>query len=252
MIDHLHHIRTDTATIIGIASGHDPTTPVPTCGDWSLADLTWHIGEVQDFWAWIVSRRAADPSGYPDPQRPPDAELAGFLRDASDRLVAALDGADPADGCWSWASDHTVGFTFRRQTHEALIHRVDAELAVGIDPVLDPEVASDGVDEMLAVFLSDIPEWGTFRPDNVAIALIGTDTHDAWTYRFGRMTGTSPESGRSYDVDALIADADASPAATINAPVAELDLWLWGRGAIPTSSGDRSLLERLRNAAIAE
>ena len=101
MIDHLHHIRADTATIIAIATDQDPSTPVPTCGDWSLADLTWHMAEVQDFWTWIIDRRAPDPSGYPEPDRPSDRELAAFLGEACDRLVSTLRSAEPADRAWS-------------------------------------------------------------------------------------------------------------------------------------------------------
>ena len=197
-----------------------------------------------------MEQRATEPSGYTAPVRPSDGGLANYLKDASDRLAAALSRSDPHDPCWSWSSDHTVGFTRRRQTHEALIHRVDAELAVGIDPVLDPEVAEDGVDEILSVFLSDIPDWGTFRPADAVVALNTTDTNRSWTCRFGRLTGTSPDSGRSYDVDALLIDPEASAAAEVTATAAGLDLWLWGRGATPSASGDSELARRLRAAAI--
>ena len=45
----------------------------------------------------------------------------------------------------------------RRQAHEALVHRVDAEQTAGL-PVTDPGVAlaADGVDEMLGVMVSGL------------------------------------------------------------------------------------------------
>ena len=45
------------------------TAPVPGCPGWRLADLVWHLAEVQHFWAWVVRTRAADPSTYVEPVR---------------------------------------------------------------------------------------------------------------------------------------------------------------------------------------
>ncbi len=48
-----------------------------------------------------------------------------------------------------WADDKTAGYIARRQAHEALVHRLDAELTVGDRTPLDPRLAADGVDEAL-------------------------------------------------------------------------------------------------------
>ena len=45
----------------------DLTTPVPTCGDWTLADLIWYLAEVQSFWEYIIANRPAGPDRYPAP-----------------------------------------------------------------------------------------------------------------------------------------------------------------------------------------
>ena len=50
-------------------------TPVPTCPDWSVADLVWHLTEVQHFWTHIVTNRPDGPDSDEEPVRPPDAEL---------------------------------------------------------------------------------------------------------------------------------------------------------------------------------
>ena len=39
-----------------------------------------------------------------------------------------------ASEAWTWSTDQTVGFIVRRQAHEALIHRLDAELTAGGHP----------------------------------------------------------------------------------------------------------------------
>ena len=88
---------------------------------------------MQGFWATIVRTRPR-PGGpdAPEPERPAsyDALLAAFDA-AHAALVAELEAADPADEAWTWSREQTVGFTIRRQAHEALIHRLDAEQAAG-------------------------------------------------------------------------------------------------------------------------
>src|SRR5881628_3711969 len=76
---------------------------VPGCPDWTLADLVWHLAEVQLFWAWVVRTRASDPAGYRKPARKATDELLGFFAAASAELEAALAGADPAEPVWTWA-----------------------------------------------------------------------------------------------------------------------------------------------------
>ncbi|MFC7643610.1 hypothetical protein ACFQX6_24625 [Streptosporangium lutulentum] len=44
-----------------------------------------------------------------------------------------------------------MGFWSRRQLHEAVVHRVDAELALGLPVSIDEDVAADGVEEFLEV-----------------------------------------------------------------------------------------------------
>jgi hypothetical protein len=74
---------------------------VPGCPGWALADLVWHLSEVQFFWAWVVRTRASDPSGYREPARKGEEELLGFFSAASAELESALDGADPAEPVWT-------------------------------------------------------------------------------------------------------------------------------------------------------
>jgi uncharacterized protein (TIGR03083 family) len=130
---------------------HGWSAPVPGCPGWSLADLVWHLAEVQHFWAWVVRTRAQDPSGYEEPARRPDDELLGWLAGRSAALETVLDGADPATPVWTWAARHDVGFVLRRQLHEAVVHTVDAEQVAGDVRPVPPGVGLDGVDEFLDV-----------------------------------------------------------------------------------------------------
>jgi uncharacterized protein (TIGR03083 family) len=248
MIDYLTHIDADTRRIVEIATEHELASPVPTCDGWTLADLTWHMGEVQHFWAWMVEQRAPSPADYVEPIRPADDAVIEFLDAAREKLVSILAEADPTEECWSWASDQTVGFTFRRQAHEALIHRVDAEIAIDAPSIVDAALADDGVDEILSVHLGDIPSWASVTPADEGMRLRATDTSSSWIVRFGRMTGKSPDTGKTYDVDTVLIDDTATTTAEISDEAGLLDLWLWGRArdAVPQISGDTGLVDRLR------
>ncbi|MGY1620197.1 maleylpyruvate isomerase family mycothiol-dependent enzyme [Geodermatophilus sp. SYSU D00691] len=124
---------------------------VPGCPDWELADLVWHLAEVQHFWAWVVRTRAPEPTGYREPQRKPDDELLGFTAAAAAELETALDGADPAEPVWTWAPRRDVAFVLRRQTHEAVVHTTDVEQLLGAVRPIPAAVALDGIDEWLEV-----------------------------------------------------------------------------------------------------
>ena len=54
-----------------VLAGCDPRARVPGCPAWDAADLLWHLGgQVQDFWAWVVTNRQKHPrEGHEEPQR---------------------------------------------------------------------------------------------------------------------------------------------------------------------------------------
>jgi uncharacterized protein (TIGR03083 family) len=132
---------------------------VPGCPGWSLADLVWHLSEVQHFWAWVVRTRAADPSAYTEPPRRPDDELLGFLSAQNAELELVLDGADPAERVWTWAPQQDVAFVLRRQMQEATVHTVDVEQVLGNEHAIPAAVGLDGLDEWLDVMVpSALPD----------------------------------------------------------------------------------------------
>lgn len=164
------------------------------------------------------------------------------------RSLAATAADAPA---WTWSQDQTAGFIRRRQAHEALIHRIDAELAAGSRGPLDPQLSADGVDEALRIMYGgDVPEWGRFTPDSArTLRLHATDTGDSWLVTLGRFTGTDPGDQVSYDetgIHAAGSDPGAGTAALIGGSAADLDCWLWHRPPIAQidRSGDQETLSR--------
>jgi uncharacterized protein (TIGR03083 family) len=141
----------DAATEAVLARGWK--APVSGCPGWSLADLVWHLSEVQHFWAWVVRTRAPDPSAYREPTRHPDDELLGWLAVQSAELEVALHGADPAEHVWTWAPQKDVAFVLRRQTQEVVVHTVDVEEVLGDVRPIPPDIGLDGIDEWLEVMV---------------------------------------------------------------------------------------------------
>lgn len=243
------HLETESARFREVLEHVDRAVPVPSCPDWNAADLLWHLTGVQHFWAQVVARRPAGPDGIEEPERPGSHEEMLVLHDrASAALLEALTAASAGDEAWTWSPDHTVGFILRRQAHEALIHRLDAELAAGSVTALDPQLATDGVRELLTVMYGGCPPWGTITAGEQHVRFDCTDTdHQVWV-NVARFTGTDPE-GTSYDEDDVLVvdDPGTEPDAVVQGTAGELDAWLWHRAddsGIQTT-GDRTVLDRL-------
>jgi uncharacterized protein (TIGR03083 family) len=232
--DYLRHLESESARFRAVLEAADPSAHVPGCPDWDAADLLWHLAEVQWFWGSIVLSRPAGPEHeFAEPDRPDTyADMLAAFDEQSQRLVRALRDADPADPAWTWSTEHTVGFIYRRQAHEALIHRLDAEQTAGAVTALDPRLASDGVDEVLAVMIGGCPPWGTFTPDGHGVRVRIEDTGVEVLATLGRFAGTDPEDGTAYDDDDIgVVDQLASePVVTVSGSAGDLDTWLWRRG----------------------
>ena len=257
-LDYLTHLRDESARFLGALRTSDLSRRVPSCPDWTGADLLWHLGTVQWFWGTIVRDRLQTPDGLEEPPRPDsDHGLVQFFEEQSARLLLALTEADPTEQVYMWADDKTVGYIRRRQAHEALIHRLDAELTADARTPMDPLLSCDGVDEALRVMFSGVPDWATWVPDDGSTVRVDvTDMPHTWLVTIGRFRGTSPTSGTIYDdptLDVAASDDGREVAATISGTAADVDCVLWNRPPVGTvtRSGDERVLAAF-DALVAE
>jgi uncharacterized protein (TIGR03083 family) len=250
-IDYIGHILDESARFATCLATADRADRVPTCPKWSAADLVWHLAETQLFWGAIVRARLDAPAAAEaaKPARPDDfSALFALFGNATAALIEALTSTPGDTEVWTWAGDHSVNFVTRRQAHEALIHRLDAELVISDPSAIDQDLASDGVDEALAIMFGDVPSWGAFTPDGAAASVETSDTKAQWSLAFGRFRGTGPDTGNEYDLDSFVVmdgtGLDALFTARGNA--ADVDAWLWGRAPVSllTVAGDRDVFSR--------
>lgn len=247
---YLDHLASESSRFRAVLAGCDPSAPVPSCPGWTAADLLWHLAEVQWFWGRIVSDRPAGPDALVHPERPSsyDELLVAFDSSAA-ALLKALRSTDPADEAWTWAPEQTTGFTFRRQAHEALMHRLDAEQTAGDVTPLDATLAVDGVHECLAVMYGGCPPWGRFTPGPHHVRFDLTDVDVSLWVSLGRFTGTDPDGGVERDEPDLsvVEDPHVEPAAVVSATAAVMDAWLWERSPVSEVEivGDPAALEHL-------
>jgi uncharacterized protein (TIGR03083 family) len=258
-IDYLAHLARDSARFVDVLGQTPAEARVPTCPDWDADDLLWHLAEVQWFWGTIVGRGLtahADVDAVEPGDRPADREglLALFDR-VSRELHRHLSTTSPDTPAWTWADEQSVGFIRRRQAHEALIHRLDAELTAGDRTPMDPDLSTDGVDEVLRIMYGGAPPWGLFTPDpRQTVRVQTTDTGRSWLLTLGEFTGTDDDGVAHDGPDLRVAPSDNggsdtsdAAAATVRGTAADLDCWLWHRPPVgPVEcTGDPLVLERL-------
>jgi uncharacterized protein (TIGR03083 family) len=166
--EHLAALERDGAAFVDACEGAGLATAVTSCGDWTVADLLWHVAGVYTFFGTIVGDRLTSIDGIAKGERPDDEHLAAACREAHGALVAALRATPDDTVVWTWVADRSVGFVRRRMAHETAVHRWDAERAAGREWAIDPALASDGIDEFLHLFVHR-------RSDDAA--LVGGSVH---------------------------------------------------------------------------
>ncbi|ADP81690.1 maleylpyruvate isomerase family mycothiol-dependent enzyme [Pseudofrankia inefficax] len=166
----------------------DLATPVPTCPGWDLTQLMRHVGRGHRWAAAMVEARAVD---IIDPRtvaggKPPADGAVAWLRESPALLLDAV-AVDPDAPVWTFTGPRPAHWWVRRRLYEAVVHRVDAALALGTGYTVEPALAADGVSEWLGL-LAARPD-GTALRDGATLHLHATDgglgSDGEWTVRGG-------------------------------------------------------------------
>jgi len=233
-----------TSTVAEWVDGQEAAAPVPTCPEWTLADLVDHVGATQRMVAMLVGERMTEPS----------RAFAGYVPGPTDpaRWRAWLtDGAAEAKRAFEWVADDTpvwdpsgadagVPFWSRRLFGEACVHRADAAAALGRRYELAPEPAVAAIEDWLDTMTSR-GYWAN-RPD-FAAAMRG----DGQTLHFHATDASGDWLARRAPDMVVLERRDAEADVAVRGPAADLLLVLSRRrplDAAPTLEvqGDRALL----------
>ncbi|MFD8981456.1 maleylpyruvate isomerase family mycothiol-dependent enzyme [Streptomyces sp. NPDC059564] len=223
-IDHPAAVAAQTARFVELVRGADLTLPVPTCPGWTLGDLVRHCGGVHRWFSALLLRKVQERPTSRDvdlrlPER--DEDYADWLATGGAAAAEVFAGTDLDAPMWVWGADGHARFWVRRMRFETLVHRVDAERALGLPSVIDAPLARDGVDE----FLVNLPFATPFAPGVAKLRGTGrtirfrcTDTDGSWLVRL-----------RPDGFGLVAEEATEAADATVLAPAADLLLVLYGR-----------------------
>ncbi|MFI8994916.1 maleylpyruvate isomerase family mycothiol-dependent enzyme [Streptomyces sp. NPDC053542] len=230
--------------------GADLKGTVPTCPDWTVGDLTRHLGGALRWMAANVRTRAqapVPPEEVPQAEGPGDGEpaaLGSWLRESAALAASELAAAGPGTPVWSWADEQSTDFWVRRAVHETVIHRADAALAAGVPYALAPEVAADTLEEWLEI--GSLPQTMERRPELAGllgpgrtVCLHATDTGPAGTRWVIDLTGDR--------IAWRHGGQDERAAATLSGPLTDVLLVFYRRLPADTPTvtvqGDRDLFD---------
>lgn len=207
-----------------LAERSDLRAPVASCPDWTVYDLVVHLANVHAWAATIVETGESAAEQNDEPRsRSASAVSRWYVGKAVD-LLQVLRAAQLDASCWNFVDGltGTARFWPRRQMHETTVHLLDLEAVRSPTPPVNPVVATDGIDEVLTVFLRRMQARGRPAALTTPISLVATDVDRAWTVLpppqvplQKRRTGAPPRgpgpivlNGRRPGADVVSAPAD--------------------------------------------
>ncbi|GIF49967.1 uncharacterized protein (TIGR03083 family) [Asanoa ferruginea] len=245
---YLNGVVEQTSTFAGWVDGADAKAPVPTCPQWTLADLVDHVGSTQRMVAMLVSERMSDPGEafaryVPAPSDP--TRWAAWLTDGASEAKQAFESAADDTPVWDPSGGAAgVPFWSRRLFGEASVHRADAAATLGVPYALAPEYGVAAIEDWLDTMTSEgywenRPDFAdAMRGDGQTLHFHATDAPGEWVARrepdmvvLDRTHTKADVAVRGPAADLLLAlsrrrPVDALPELEIHGDRALLDHWI--------------------------
>jgi uncharacterized protein (TIGR03083 family) len=231
----LAHLQRAAADVVDLLAEAELDLPVPSCPGWTVADLGAHLGQTH-LWAEHCIRVGNPDAPEVDAPATDRTRLATWYAECAGVLVETLRATEPGRECWGFGlHPRTAAFWFRRQAHEAAMHRWDLGAALGRDLGYPNGMAADGVDEVVRVFFPRQVRLQRIAPLTRSLAV--RTAGGRWVLA-GDGTGASAE----------------PPDAEVSGPAEVLVRLLWGRLALDDPriqlTGDRAAAAAVLSAGI--
>lgn len=226
-LDYLSIISDETSRIVSDYE-RDRYAGVPWSDRWTVGTVARHVAGTHQVVAEVVRGRPdADFGLFAELQTPPkdSPQFVEWFRSGTSSLLGELSSVPADDECWSWFEPGVrVGWWARRMAFEAVVHRWDADVAQGQDFSAAPQIAADGVDEYLDVFVA-ASRAANDAPPGPTILLECSDRSDRW------WLDLSERGGRIVSHDPRAASVQ------IRGTAEQLLLFVWGRVPISDAAG---------------
>lgn len=226
----------DYSRLLELTRSADLATRVPACPDWDIEQLIRHTALVYLQKAETI-RAGVKPQGRWVPEDVLKLEPVALLEFCHGRLTAEFDSHKPSDHAESWVpEDQSVGFWIRRLAHETSIHRYDLEAALGDPQPIQPELAVDGIDEVLTVMFERGRSAASAdaAPEGATGTLVLESGGKSWTVVL-----------LPHDIE-VSHEAGGSPGTVVSGEANDVLLWLWGREPLPAGQNDDGAATELR------
>jgi uncharacterized protein (TIGR03083 family) len=216
---------------------------VPTCPEWTVGDLVFHLGKVYRYVSSHVTRGEVTRPERPEEGPAPEGEaILAWWDERYLTLARVLEAVDPEMPAWNWAPQaKKAAFWHRRMAHETAMHRWDAQVSGGRAEPIEAKLATDGITEVLDSWL---PGGRRKGPTDVRgiVALHAVDMGQVWYVRL-RGTGIA-----LLDTDTLLDDDHPHERAQATGTASDVLLALYGRVPFDVLEvgGDPRLLQALR------
>jgi uncharacterized protein (TIGR03083 family) len=224
-----------SCTAIERVAGQGPlTAEISWCPGLDVAEVLRHLGVVHRLVRrWVLDGHRPAVPRLPAPRPTSDDETRQWFAAGWRPLLETLTRLDPAAETSTWCSyDSTAAFWWRRMAHETAIHAADLHDALGEDWSVPDDIAADGVDEALRLWLGTQVGPNVFGAGQVIRLVAGSRF---WTVGMNE---------HNVEVNRLPIAAGATVTGAPNV----LYRWLWGRATDDaiTIDGDQAAVATLR------